>query len=89
MGTAGIKIKIMPDSPSADLTSLQEKAKKIIEEKGGRNREYEIQPIAFGLNAVIAFFEWPEEKELEEIEQSFSQIENVSSVQVIDMRKID
>ena len=72
-----------------NLTALQKKAKKIVEEKGGRNREYEIQPIAFGLSAVIAFFEWPEEKELEEIEQSFSQIENVSSVQVIDMRKID
>lgn len=89
MGTAGIKIKIMPTSPDADLNIIQKKAKEIIKKSGGRNREYEVQPIAFGLNAIIAFFEWSEEKELEEIEQSFSKIKNVSSVQVIDMRKLD
>jgi len=89
MGTAGIKIKIMPDSPQVDLDVIQKKAKKLVEENGGRNREYEIQPIAFGLNAIIVFFEWPEEKELENIEQRFSKIKNVSSVQVIDMRKLD
>lgn len=89
MGTAGIKIKIMPDSPQVDLDAIQKKAKKLVEENGGRNREYEIQPIAFGLNAIIVFFEWPEEKELENIEQRFSKIKNVSSVQVIDMRKLD
>jgi len=89
MGTAGIKIKIMPSSPDTDLEEIQEKAKTLVEAKGGRNREYEIQPIAFGLNAIIAFFEWPEEQELDSIEEEFRNIENVNSVQVIDMRKID
>ena len=89
MGTAGIKIKIMPDSPNANLDEIQKKAKKLVEKNGGRNREYEIQPIAFGLNAIIVFFEWPEEKELENIEQRLSKIKSVSSVQVIDMRKLD
>jgi elongation factor 1-beta len=89
MGTAGIKIKVMPNSPDANLDEIQKKAKKLVEENGGRNREYEIQPIAFGLNSIIVFFEWPEEKELEYIEQKLSKIKNVSSVQVIDMRKLD
>ena len=88
MGIVGIKIKIMPNSPNANLDEIKKKAEKIVKEKGGRNREYEVQPIAFGLNAIIAFFEWPEEKELEEVEQNFSKIKNVNSIQVIDMRKI-
>ena len=44
--------------------------------------------LAFGLKALIAFFEWPEEKPLEELEEKIKALENVSSIQVIDMRKI-
>ncbi len=87
-GISGIKIKIMPNSPETNLEEIKILAMKIVEKEGGRNRNYEIIPIAFGLKAVIAFFEWPEEKELEKLEESFKKIKNVQSVQVIDMRKI-
>ena len=87
-GIAGIKIKIMPLSPDVNLEEIKNKAKAIVEEKGGKNREYEEEPIAFGLKAIIAFFEWPEEKGLQEIEDAFEKIKNVNSVQIIDMRKI-
>lgn len=88
MGITGVKIKIMPDSPSADLRGIEDSTKKIVEEAGGRNRNYEIEPIAFGLKAVIAFFEIPEDLPIEEIENSINEVEHVSSSQVIDMRKI-
>ena len=88
MGIMGIRIKIMPSSPSINLEKLQQEVKKLIEKKGGKNRQYEEQPIAFGLKAVIAFFEWPEEKELEDLENSLRKINNVNSIQIIDMRKI-
>ena len=78
----------MPSSPSINLEKLQQEVKKLIEKKGGKNRQYEEQPIAFGLKAVIAFFEWPEEKELEDLENSLRKINNVNSIQIIDMRKI-
>jgi translation elongation factor aEF-1 beta len=87
-GIAGIKIKIMPISPEVNLEEISQKAKKIVEDFGGKNREYSEEPIAFGLKAIIAFFEWPEEKELEEVEKKFKEIENVNSTQIIDMRKI-
>ncbi len=87
-GISGVKIKIMPTSPSVDLTQIEQKTKKLIEDLGGRNRIYEIEPIAFGLKAVIAFFEWPEEKDLDPLEKKLSSIKDVSSIQVIDMRKI-
>jgi translation elongation factor aEF-1 beta len=87
-GIAGIKIKIMPVSPEINLREIEQKTKKIVELEGGINREYEIESIAFGLKAVIAFFEWPEEKEIEYLEEKLRNIKNVQSVQTIDMRKI-
>ncbi|GBE19580.1 elongation factor 1-beta [archaeon BMS3Abin17] len=84
----GIKIKMMPTSPDVDLEKIKQEAKNLVEQDNGKNREYEEEPIAFGLKAVIAFFEWPEEKELEEIEEKLKNIENVKSIQIIDMRKI-
>jgi translation elongation factor aEF-1 beta len=87
-GIAGIKIKIMPTSPEVNLKEIEDKTKEIVNSEGGFNREYEIEPIAFGLKAIIAFFEWPEEKEIEYLEEKLGKIENVQSVQTIDMRKI-
>ena len=88
MGTAGIKIKIMPESTETNLEEIKEKAKAIVEEKGGKNREYEEEPIAFGLKAVIAFFELSEDIEPEEIEKQFEEIPGVNSLQVIDVRRL-
>jgi len=88
MGIVGIKIKIMPTSPEVDLEKIKQKASSVVESFNGKNKGYSEEPIAFGLKAVISFFEWPEEKELSEIEEKFKQIENVQSVQIIDMRKI-
>jgi len=88
MGITGIKIKIMPTSPEVNMEELSSKIKNLVETSGGKNREYEIEPIAFGLNAIIAFFEWPEESPLEEFETKLEKVENVNSIKVIDMRKI-
>ena len=41
----------------------------------------------FGLKAVILSFAWPEEKELEDLEQQLKQVEDVNSVQVVDIRR--
>ena len=87
MGIAGIKIKIMPESPDSNLEEIKQKAKAIVGEKGGKNCSFEEELIAFGLKAVIAFFAWPEEKELENLEEKLKKIENVNSVQIIDMRR--
>jgi len=87
MGIAGVKIKIMPTSPEADLENIKETAKALIEKKGGKNCNFEEEPIAFGLKAVIIFFAWPEELELENLEKELQKIDEVNSTQVIDMRR--
>jgi translation elongation factor aEF-1 beta len=87
-GIMGVKIKIMPTSPSINLNKIEEEVKDLVEKNKGYNREYIIEPVAFGLKALIAFFEWPEESPLEEFEEELGKIKDVNSVQVIDMRKI-
>jgi elongation factor 1-beta len=87
MGIAGVKIRIMPTSPEVDLEKLKKTSRVIIERMGGKNLKFEEEPIAFGLRAIIAFFAWPEELELESLERFLNKIEEVSSVQTIDMRR--
>jgi translation elongation factor aEF-1 beta len=88
VGTNGAKYKLMPKSPETDLETIQEAAKKIIENFGGTNKPYEIQPIAFGLKAIIIFFFYPENMSTDHLEEEFSKIPGVASAQLIDMRKV-
>ncbi len=87
MGIAAIKIKIMPSSPNIDLEKIKTKAKEVVEKGEGKNCSFEEEPIAFGLKAIIVFFALDESKPLEPIEEELKKIENVNSVQVIDMRR--
>jgi elongation factor 1-beta len=87
MGIVAVKIKIMPSSPEVNLKEIEEETKKLIQQKGGENPKIKEEAVAFGLNAIIVLFAWPEEKPLEPLEASLKSIKNVSSVQVIDMRR--
>lgn len=87
-GINGVKYKLMPNSPEVNLSEIELKAKKIVEQFGGNNKEYEIQPIAFGLKAIIVFFFYPDDKDSESLEEKFMAIEGVNSCELIDMRKV-
>jgi translation elongation factor aEF-1 beta len=87
MVTALITIKIMPESVEANLEKIKESAKEIVESNKGKNTRFEEEPIAFGLKAVLTYFDIDEDDELEPIEQKLRKIENVQSVSVTDMRR--
>lgn len=87
MGTALVKIKIMPESPETDLEAIKNKAYEIVEENKGTNPMFDEEPIAFGLKAVIVSFDIDESNALEPIEEAFKKIEKVNSAEVIDMRR--
>ena len=87
MGIAVVKIKILPTSPDVDLEELKATILSMVEGKGGKNCKIEQEPIAFGLEALIVFFAWPEELELESLEDDINKLEDVSSTQVLDMRR--
>jgi translation elongation factor aEF-1 beta len=87
MTVVAVKLKIMPDSPETNLKIVEEKLKVILGTEGVQNSQFETQPIAFGLNALIVMFGWPEDKELEDLEEKLKAIEGISSVQLLDIRR--
>lgn len=88
MGITLIKIKMMPSSPEVNFEGVKLKAKEIVETNKGTRIEFEEQPIAFGLKALIVGFEQNEDDgELDPIEEGLRKIKDVSSAEVIDMRR--
>ncbi|MCX8193922.1 MAG: elongation factor 1-beta [Candidatus Pacearchaeota archaeon] len=87
MAMSILKIKIMPASPETDLEKIKKEAMKEIEKLKAKLHDTEIEPIAFGLKALILTILWPEDRDLELIENALGKVEDVNSVQVIDFRR--
>ena len=87
MGTALVIIKIMPKSPKSDLEKIQEQAKQIVEKNSGKKPLTKIEPIAFGLNAILLNFAIDESLSIDNIENPLKKIKGVSSAEVIDFRR--
>ncbi len=87
MGIAAVKIKIMPKSPDTDLNKLENSIKQVIEKHKAIQLRLETQPLAFGLNVIIATFGWDEDISIENLENQLKKILDVNSVEVIDIRR--
>ncbi|MBU2616797.1 MAG: elongation factor 1-beta [Nanoarchaeota archaeon] len=87
MSLMAVKIKVMPTSPEVDLEELKNKIRKRIIDSSNSNVKFEEEPIAFGLKALIISLGWPEDRELDSLEEELKKIENVNSVEVIDIRR--
>lgn len=88
MATAGIQFKIMPESVETPLEELKNKIKEAVETfESGVFNEAKEEPIAFGLKALIITIALSEDEESESVEKALSEIEGVSSVELIDYRR--
>ncbi|MFQ6055028.1 MAG: elongation factor 1-beta [Methanosarcinales archaeon] len=88
MGEVAAKIKIMPESIETDLNALKEELKEILPENA-KLHGFREEPIAFGLKALIAVVLVDDaEGGTEKVEQSFSKINGVSSVQVVEVGRV-
>jgi len=87
MGFVAVQMKLMPSSPSVDLAVIEKKAEEIINSMHKTAVKIEEQPIAFGLKAMILSFAWNDEVDTEKLEAALQKIENVSSVETLDIRK--
>jgi len=79
--------KIMPSSPDVNLKELEGKIKEVLEKAEGKKIRFEQEPVAFGLKAIKAGFDLDESKNLDPIQEEIQNIENVSSIEVDDMRR--
>lgn len=88
MASVVVTVKLMPDSPKTDMAALQKSAEKAITEFGARPAKAEVEPIAFGLNALNLFFIMDEKQgSTEPLEQKLSKLKGVQSVDVTDVRR--
>ncbi len=84
-----ITVKLMPDSPETDLQELRVKAKEIgLKFSAELLDRDEIEPVAFGLNALKIMFLIDESKGSEDLSNEIATIEKVSSAEVVDMRRV-
>jgi len=88
VATVIVSLQIMPESPETDLDKLASAATEKITAFGGTVGKTEQQEIAFGLKSLNIMFAMPEEKgSTEELEKQLSEIAEVKSVQVTDVRR--
>ncbi|MBI4452772.1 elongation factor 1-beta [Candidatus Woesearchaeota archaeon] len=89
MAQVVVTLKIMPKSPDIDLAGLEIKAKEeIVKFCNSQELKVQIQPIAFGLKALIIYFVMEEKiGSTEALEQDIAKLDGVESVEVPDVRR--
>ena len=90
MGTAIATLKIMPESPDANLKHIEEEAMKLIcAFSDERQKKVDIQPVAFGLKSINITFLMDEKLGgTDQLEIQISNIPEVQSVELSDIRRI-
>ncbi len=82
MGDVLITYKIMPDGVDIDFEKMKEEVKKRVGD-AGKVAEFDVQPIAFGLKALIVKVIVKDEGGVaDRIEEELGKIENVQGVVV-------
>lgn len=87
MANVLIKIKLMLDSPDTDVDKVTKSCEKAIS-KFGKVGQTEVEPVAFGINALIFVVVADEARGgTEPLEEALSQVAGISSVEVLDVRR--
>jgi elongation factor 1-beta len=84
-----ITIKIMPESPEVKMDDLKvEVEKKVKAFAGEGDLKFEENPIGFGLSSLNVLFVMDEEGgSTEKLEDDLRSLEEISSAEVVDMRR--
>jgi elongation factor 1-beta len=89
MAKVVVTLKIMPTSPEVNLDDLNVKINEKIDAFAGEcEKKLTIEPIAFGLKALIIMFVMDEAKgSTEFLETELDAFEKINSVEVTDVRR--
>ena len=83
------KFKIFPEGAETDLNELKKEIERSLPADASVHK-YEEEPVAFGLNLLIAYILMPEEEsgKIDEVEGSIRGLSGVSEVEVAMVRRI-
>ena len=89
MAQVVVTIRIMPRDTEIDLAQLESSAKKeIVDFCNSKEFKTQIEPIAFGLKALVIYFVMDENiGSTENLEEKIKKIDGVESVEVTDVRR--
>uniref|UniRef100_A0A7C4S5E8 Elongation factor 1-beta n=1 Tax=Geoglobus ahangari TaxID=113653 RepID=A0A7C4S5E8_9EURY len=82
MGKVFMKLRVMPKDVDVDLEKLKEKVRKVAPQKV-EIADFGIQPIAFGLKALLVVAVMPDEGEIgDKFIEAIQKIDDVESVEI-------
>ena len=89
MANIVISYKIFPIGIEVDFNELQKQIEKALPPKAKVYANYQTEPVAFGLNALIAHFQIPEDETgiLDKMEQNIEKLPTVSQIQTLMVRR--
>jgi elongation factor 1-beta len=88
MGEVVTTIKLMPESPDVDLENIKKNIESSMPE-GTELHQIEEEPIAFGLVALnVMVIVDDGEGGTEEVEAKLKQLEGISNIEVVDVRRL-
>jgi translation elongation factor aEF-1 beta len=88
MAIVAITLRIMPSSTDTNLEKIKAELEKRVGHLDAKVHSTDIEPVAFGLKALIAIIVWSEEKAPDLLENAVRGIENVESVEITDVRRV-
>ncbi len=88
MGNVYMKLRVMPEDLNVDLEGVYKEILKVAPEKV-EIKDYKIQPIAFGLKALLIVAVMPDEEGIcDRLIESVQSVDGVESVEVEDMELV-
>lgn len=84
-----VSYKIFPTGLEVDFEELKKQIEEVLPSQAKIYGGYQTEPVAFGLNALIAHIQIPEDESgvLEEVEKSLEGIQTVSQIQTLMVRR--
>ena len=89
MANIVVSLKIFPIDIEVDFNKLQHQIEKVLPQKAQIYADYQTEPLAFGLNVLIAHIQIPENETgiLDNVEQNIEKIPEVSRIQTLLVRR--
>ncbi len=89
MANVVVSYKIFPTGIEVDFGELQKQIEKVLPPQAKIYADYQIEPVAFGLNALIAHILIPEDETgiVDQVEQNIQKIPTVSQIQTLMVRR--
>ena len=88
MAQVAITLKILPEDPKVNLEEIGEATRRILI-KHGKIASIRIEPIAYGINAIVFVFIREESRGgTEEIEEEIKRIRGISEVRIDDITRL-